>query len=189
MPAAFTFLYRAALSVLLAVCFALANGAFAQTPAAFHIDRAGDPDGGAVLFIPGLSSSGEVWAESAAQLGDYDVHAVTLAGFAGLPPVENPAFLPAMRDALIDHIETEELGPVAIAGHSLGGQLALQIAAERPDLVDRVLVVDSVPFFVGLFNPAATPEQAAAFAPMTAAQMANAPREAFLAQSRQGMAV
>jgi len=189
MSAFLTFLYRAALAVVLALCFALANGAFAQTPAEFRIERAGDPDGRTVIFIPGLSSSGEVWSQSAAALDDFDVHAVTLAGFAGLPPVESQAFLPAMRDALIDYVEQEGLGSVAIAGHSLGGQLALQIAAERPDLVDRVLVVDSAPFFLGLFNPAATAEQAAAYAPVAAAQMANAPREAFLAQSRQGMAV
>jgi pimeloyl-ACP methyl ester carboxylesterase len=52
----------------------------------------------------------------------------------------------------------------AIVGHSLGGLLALMIAAKAPDAVGKVMVVDALPFYALLFNPAATVEMTKPFA-------------------------
>jgi pimeloyl-ACP methyl ester carboxylesterase len=42
--------------------------------------------------------------------------------------------------------EIEELGaPVAVLGHSMGGKVAMTLALTRPDLVDRLMVVDIAP--------------------------------------------
>lgn len=57
---------------------------------------------------------------------------------------------PRLRDQLIDHIETlqaarpgAERRPVVLVGHSLGGFLSLKVAAQRPDLVRALVLLDS----------------------------------------------
>ena len=42
-------------------------------------------------------------------------------------------------------IETLHTGPVVLVGHSLGGHTAMLLAAQRPDLVDRLVVVEATP--------------------------------------------
>jgi pimeloyl-ACP methyl ester carboxylesterase len=41
---------------------------------------------------------------------------------------------------VVELLEGLELGPVSLVGVSLGGRVALEIAAARPDLVDRLIV-------------------------------------------------
>ena len=41
-------------------------------------------------------------------------------------------------------------------GHSLGGSVALDLAAHYPDLVGPVIIVDSLPFFAGAWFDAKT---------------------------------
>jgi pimeloyl-ACP methyl ester carboxylesterase len=41
--------------------------------------------------------------------------------------------------ALLDSMATE---PVELVGHSLGGSVAISLAAQRPDLVDRLVVIE-----------------------------------------------
>lgn len=164
----------------------------AQELTTLEIERAGSSDGRTVVFIPGLATPGEVWDGTAAALGDdIDAHIVTLAGFGDVPAVprgEAGVIGSAVTD-LDDWLEAEGLSDVVLVGHSMGAQIALQLAALAPERVGDVVVVDSAPFFARLFNPAITAEQAANYAAGLSGQMAAAPREQFLAMSRQGLRV
>lgn len=116
-----------------------------------------------VILIPGLASSRAVWARTADALDDtHRVHLVQVSGFAGQPAGANgegPVFEP-LRDELARYVAERKLKRPAVIGHSMGGALALALAAERPDAVGRVLVVDALPFFSLLMGPAATPDSA-----------------------------
>lgn len=111
-----------------------------------------------VLMIPGLNSHGDTWRETCAALQPARVqcHIVTLPGFAGQPAVETGAFLPAMRDRLLAYVDGKRLKRPVLMGHSLGGVLALQMAAARPDVAERLIIVDALPFLPAAQNPAAT---------------------------------
>lgn len=176
------------LTVSLAVA---ALGAAAAAEDRFVVERHGSESEQTVFFVPGLASSGATWDGTVAALGDTaDIHVFTLAGFAGVPPVETDgSFVESAADAIADYIVAGGYTDIAVVGHSLGGQVALQIAARAPGAVNAVMVVDSVPFFARLFNPAATPEQAAASGQMFAAQMRALPNEQFLAMMTQGLPV
>src|SRR5829696_5339762 len=53
-----------------------------------------------IVFIPGLASDGAVWDELVAGFSArHTCHVVTLAGFAGVPPIEAPV-LEKVREAL-----------------------------------------------------------------------------------------
>jgi pimeloyl-ACP methyl ester carboxylesterase len=76
----------------------------------------------------------------------------------------------------------------AVIGHSLGGFTGLRLAAEHPQAVGRVLVVDSLPFFPLLFSPAATVENVTPRADAIRDAMLAAPPEGFAAAQASGMA-
>lgn len=136
---------------------ALGFAAFAQAVPQVKVVGEGRP----VLMIPGLASGAEVWTEACAALQPgVQCHLVQLPGFAGSAPVPNEPYLEAQRDALRAYLKDKGLSGVDIVGHSLGGNLALMLAAAEPQQVRRLVIVDSLPFLAALRNPAATPEQA-----------------------------
>jgi pimeloyl-ACP methyl ester carboxylesterase len=100
-----------------------------------------------LILIPGLASGASVWEGTITRLkDDYRIYAVTLAGFDGVPPVKPPVS-DAWLQALVRLIEDEKLDRPVIVGHSLGGNLALRLAARHPRRVGAVIAVDSLPIF------------------------------------------
>lgn len=144
--------------------------------------------GPAMILIPGLTCDGAVWDETVAHFRlRYECHTVTLAGFAGQPPLDSvtaEGFLPQVEAGLVRYIGMKGLQKPVIVGHSLGGHMALRMAAHHPDLVGAAIAVDGVPFLPALMSQGATEETAVPMAKMMRDQMANSPREAFLAQNK-----
>jgi N-formylmaleamate deformylase len=139
----------------------------------FRADVGGE--GPAIIFIPGLNSSGDVWDGLVRGLRNrYTCHVLTLAGFAGEPPID-PPFLPAIREAVLQYIQDQRLQQPVIVGHSLGGLLALWLGAIAPTDVGRIITIDGVPFLPALTNPASTIE--------SVRPMAQGMRDAFLRTS------
>ncbi|WP_291843995.1 alpha/beta hydrolase [Maricaulis sp.] len=181
------------IGIIIAIVAAISSGqGDAQDLASVQIERAGAASGRDIVFIPGLATPGAVWEDTVAALGDtIDAHVVTLAGFGDVPAVPR-AVEGVVGSAVADlarWLDREGIEDAVLVGHSMGAQIALQLAAHAPDRVSDVVIVDSAPFFARLFNPAITPEQASAYATGMSARMAAASREQFLAISRQGLPV
>lgn len=114
-----------------------------------------------VLMIPGLNSAGSVWRDTCAALQpQVQCHIVQLPGFAGQPAVPTETFLSEMRDRLWAYADARGLRQPVLMGHSLGGTLALMMAAQRPEAPARLVIVDALPFVGGLRGPGVTPEMA-----------------------------
>jgi pimeloyl-ACP methyl ester carboxylesterase len=112
--------------------------------------------GRAIIMIPGLASSGATWDATAAHLSDrFQCIQLTLAGFAGAPPIDAP-LLTTAREQIAEYIRDNDLDEPVIMGHSLGGSIALDLAAHYPKLVGPVIIVDSLPFFAGAWFQADT---------------------------------
>lgn len=115
----------------------------AQAASAFKTEVSGA--GPAVILIPGLASSGEVWQGTVQHLcGPRQCHVLTLAGFAGEPAIDGK-LLPQVENQLADYIATRKLGKPVVIGHSLGGFVAMRFAAAHPDMVGKLVIVDSLP--------------------------------------------
>lgn len=143
--------------------------------------------GPAIVLIPGLLSSGEVWKSTVEKYQPrFTLHTVTLAGFGGPAPVGSP-FLPRVRDELIAYMRSQKLSKPIVIGHSLGGFMAFWLASTAPDLVGGVISVDGVPFLPALGNPTATVENQAAQATQIAGIYASLSHEQLVAQSRMAM--
>lgn len=136
--------------------------------------------GPAVILIPGLASSGEVWQNTVAALkNDYQFHILTLAGFAGVKPLPAHAweagYLVSQQHAILRYIDEQQLKKPVIVGHSLGGYLALAIAASAPDKIAGAVNVDGLPALGLLFAQAAASNEGnnaapASFDPMALAK-------------------
>ena len=144
-----------------------------------------------VILIPGLASSRSVWDGVSAELkAHYRLHKVQLAGFAGQSPVkrDDGQFVSPVAQAIADYISQNTLSHPALIGHSLGGEVALMIAAQHPDLAGRVMVVDALPFFSLMFNLQATTQSVTPQATQFRQMLLNASQDDFAHQQQQGMA-
>lgn len=153
------------LLTLLSFVFALAAGpSFAADSAAFQVQVTGH--GQPMILIPGLASPGAVWDTTVAHFKDrYECHVISLAGFAGIPAqTATGPFLAGVREELAAYILRQKLSHPIIIGHSLGGFLALDLAAHHPYLAGPLVIVDSLPFLVGIMKPGATADDAKQFA-------------------------
>jgi N-formylmaleamate deformylase len=118
--------------------------------------------GAPLLLIPGLACSGEVWETTVDSLKDrYECHVLTLPGFAGQPAIAHEGrYLQQVKDEIVDYLRRQNLEAVGLIGHSLGGFLSLQPAAENPERFSAVVVIDAAPFLPALQVPGITSEGA-----------------------------
>jgi N-formylmaleamate deformylase len=175
------------LAPILTGFLSVASAAAAQsTHPSFDVSVTGR--GPAMVLIPGLLSSGEVWKDTVERYKDrYTLHTVTLAGFGGPQPIGAP-FLSRVRDELIGYIRGEKLQKPIVIGHSLGGFMAFWIGASAPDLIGGIIAVDGVPFLPALSNPAASAEMMAVPAAQIAKMYESFTPEQLAAQSRPALA-
>lgn len=117
-----------------------------------------------IILIPGYSSSGEVWNETVNQLkNNYELHVLTLPGFAGTKPIKDPV-LETVKNEIIAYTKDKKLNKPVLIGHSLGAFMSLWVASSAPELYSKIIAVDGVPFYSALQNPNITAEQAKSFA-------------------------
>ncbi len=112
-----------------------------------------------VILIPGYACSGDVWNETVNSLkGKYELHVITIAGFAGVPPIDTP-ILATVKKELIEYVKQKHLNQPVLIGHSLGAFMSLWVASEQPGLFSKILCVDGAPFVPAMTNASVTAEQ------------------------------
>lgn len=108
---------------------------------AFNAYGAGRP----VVILHGLFGSKRNWSAIARQLAEaFQVFTVDLRNH-GESPWDDRHEYPAMAADVASFIDRQVGGPVTLIGHSMGGKVAMLLALTRPDLVERLLVVDISP--------------------------------------------
>lgn len=190
-------------SILFALLFAAAVPAFAQqappppnrfavsiAPAerfeiqGMLVERHGS-GGRPLILIPGLASGGWVWQETVREFSkDHTLYVVTLPGFDGRPVVAGNPFEGA-QSALKELIGARRLVKPVLVGHSLGGTLAMSLAAALPDRLGGAVAIDGLAVFPR--TEGMPPEQRAAMADNMRQRMASLTPASFAAQQRQYM--
>ena len=105
-----------------------------------------------VLMIPGLMSDARVWRPTAEALAsEYQLHLISIAGFAGQPAIEGD-LLPRVKQQLLQYIAEHKLQQPAVVGHSLGAFMAFRLASTAPDSIGTVVAVDGLPYLAPVFS-------------------------------------
>jgi len=100
--------------------------------------------GPAVVLLHGFASSIFTWRDVLPELArGHDVVAVDLpnSGGSAIRPDLPPAAYPRLVIGLMDRLG---LGRASLVGNSLGGGIAVLVAAQHPEHVDRLVLIDSV---------------------------------------------
>ena len=158
-------LCASALSYPLTSSAASAASAAARAPAEqrlAHISIVSIGHGAPVVLIPGLASPREVWGPLVPDLArTHRLILVQVNGFGGTAPGANlqPGVLDGIVADLHAYFVTEHLGPAPVIGHSMGGLAALKFALAQPRDVERLMIVDALPFFGALMDEKASVDE------------------------------
>lgn len=126
-------------------------------PAAIKVIKEGN--GNPVLYLPGFTTPGSVWKETIAHISSQrEHHIVSYAGFDGVASIDTPWY-PKIKEALINYIKTQKLSNITIIGHSMGGNLAVDIASALPQTVEKLILVDAIPCMQELMMPGVKRDQ------------------------------
>jgi len=99
--------------------------------------------GGRVVFCHGLFGQGKNWtAIGKALAAEQRVTLVDLPDHGQSPRSDRFDYVD-YADLLADLIKADD--PVTLVGHSMGGKIAMLVALRRPELVERLVVVDVAP--------------------------------------------
>ncbi|MBO0804685.1 MAG: alpha/beta fold hydrolase [Nocardiopsaceae bacterium] len=98
----------------------------------------------AVLCVHGMAGAATNWTDFMAELaGEFSCAAVDLPGSGFSPPPATPAgySVPALARTVARVIEDHFPGPAHLVGNSMGGAVALKLAAARPDLLRTLTLI------------------------------------------------
>lgn len=114
----------------------------AETEELHHVDLPGDRP--PIVLVHGLASCLRLWDGVAwrLQAQGHRVVACDLRGHGLSPKPDDGYDVPTVAADVGALIERLRLGPCLLAGQSYGASVVLQLAADRPDLVDRVVCID-----------------------------------------------
>jgi pimeloyl-ACP methyl ester carboxylesterase len=96
----------------------------------------------AILLIHGLAGDSNTWNDVLPALAEqYTVLAPDLLGHGESAKPVGDYSLGAYASGLRDLLTVLDIDSVTVIGHSLGGGVALQLAYQHPDLVDRLVLI------------------------------------------------
>ncbi|MBB4686045.1 alpha/beta fold hydrolase [Amycolatopsis jiangsuensis] len=108
-----------------------------------HVRRTPGPDGTTAVYVHGLGGSSTNWTDLAALLSPFAAgRALDLPGFGFSEP--EPAFgfgLGEHAEVVARYVEGLGTAPVHLLGNSMGGAVALLVAARRPELVKTLTLI------------------------------------------------
>jgi pimeloyl-ACP methyl ester carboxylesterase len=107
-----------------------------------------------LILIHGLSGSGRWWSRNVAALAaEHRVYAIDLPGF-GASRRSGPFRLESAVTQIVHWMDATGIDRASFAGHSLGGLIAVLLAAAAPERIDRLVLVDAalLEFDPGLRN-------------------------------------
>lgn len=110
-----------------------------------HYREEGQPNGPTLLLIHGFSASVHTWEPWVARLGDeYRIVSIDLPGH-GLTraPAGYQASIGAYRDIVEEFVKQQGLDHFALAGSSMGGNVAWEYALAHPERIDALILVDA----------------------------------------------
>ena len=118
-------------------------------------------DGTPLLLVHGLGARGEDWSELIPRLAEagFHVYAPDLLGFGRSPRMDLSYSIPLQEETMVGFLRAMHLEKADVGGWSMGGWIAMKLALDHPEMVDRLVLYDSA----GVYFPAS--EDADLFTP------------------------
>ncbi|WP_109300261.1 alpha/beta fold hydrolase [Aquimarina sp. AU474] len=132
------------------VFLAMMSLGFSQTPSIkTEVLGKGTP----IIYLPGFTTPGSIWKETINNITlKNEAHLISYAGFNGNDPIAMPWYN-TIKNELVNYIKNHKLKNVTIIGHSMGGNLATELASTLPNHIDKLIIVDAIPCMRELMMP------------------------------------
>jgi len=109
----------------------------------FHVERFGPASGRPIVLIPALFCGSWQWnAQINALSTKYEIFAVTLPGFDGRPMVAGDDLMARAGRSLHQLIVKYHLRRPVVAGHSLGGTIAVYFGEQYPNDAGAIVTIE-----------------------------------------------
>jgi pimeloyl-ACP methyl ester carboxylesterase len=119
-----------------------------------HYFEAGPPGGGGtpLVLVHGLGARGEDWAAMIPALAaqGFHVYAPDLLGYGRSPKPDVDYSISFEEQAVAQFMQAMHVPRADVGGWSMGGWIAMKLALDHPELVDRLVIYDSA----GVYFPA-----------------------------------
>jgi pimeloyl-ACP methyl ester carboxylesterase len=101
-------------------------------------------EGTPILFIHGFCETHEIWDGFDEKLSSYGrVISIDLPGFGKSPLPAEPLSIDLIAGNLLDWLKEKQIERPVLVGHSLGGYVALAMAAKDPACCDKLVLLHS----------------------------------------------
>ncbi len=103
-------------------------------------------EGRPFLILHGFLGMGDNWKTLGNKFADsgYEVHLIDLRNH-GRSPHINEMNYEAMANDIQSHCNSRDLKDIVLLGHSMGGKVAMHVAANNPSLLHKLIIVDISP--------------------------------------------
>ncbi len=126
----------------------------------------------ALILVHGLGSRGEDWSGMIAALAaqGFHVYALDLLGYGRSSKPDVDYSISLEEKTVVNFMQALHLQRADLGGWSMGGWVVLKLAADHPELVDRMVVYDAAGlYFLAPFEPSLfTPKDEAGLARLSA---------------------
>lgn len=115
-----------------------------QLPSGYTLSylETGKADGRLVVFVHGTPGNARGWSDYLMQVPEgFHYIAIDRPGFGQSGPDEAVVSLPEQAAAVAAVIREQKSGPAILVGHSLGGPVVAQTAADAPELVSALVIL------------------------------------------------
>lgn len=107
-----------------------------------HIIDTGNPDGPPMVWLGSLGTTTEMWERQISMFGaDHRCVLVDHPGHGESEPPDGPLSIESMADAVADALDGVGIERADVVGLSLGGMVAMRLAAAHGDRVDRLALL------------------------------------------------
>ncbi len=117
-----------------------------------YLDTISGASSRVVLFLHGWRAQKEIWNPVIQKLpgenNSLSIVALDLPGFGSSPAPKRPWGVGDYAECVKQFIEKLELQNVYVVGHSFGGRIGIKLAANYPELISKLILVDSAGFVV-----------------------------------------
>ncbi|WP_324732509.1 alpha/beta fold hydrolase [Pseudomonas paeninsulae] len=102
-----------------------------------------------VVLLHGLGSSWQDWQPQIDALSRFaEVFALDLRGHGASEPLRAPVSVGELADDVAEFIRAQGIQGCVLVGISMGGMVAFQLLAQQPELVGRLVAINSAPSFL-----------------------------------------
>ncbi|MEN8178929.1 MAG: alpha/beta fold hydrolase [Pseudomonadota bacterium] len=110
-----------------------------------HYRESGDPEGQPLILLHGLFGSSANWMGIARRLeSDWRIIIPDLRNHGRSPHADSMSY-PRMAEDLVALMDRLEISTTNLVGHSMGGKLAMVLAVQNGERVNKLVVADAAP--------------------------------------------